>query len=86
MLVGPVTVVCLAGAVTFAFLRAHAEQQARRHRTIDDDDGPARRPRLTRPKPRYTDEGEEHLRRARRYRTFFFALGLGALAAAWMGI
>ena len=86
MPLGPITAACLAGAVVFAFLRAREEQEARRNMTIDDPDEEPRRPRLSEPKPRYTDEGEAHRRRAKRYRLLFAVFALGALAAAWMGV
>lgn len=86
----PVTYACLVAAVVFAFLRARSEQQARMNRTLEPRDsgadGHERRPRLAPPKTRYTEEGEAHRERARRYRMLFFAFGLGALAAAWLGI
>lgn len=84
----PVTYACLAAAIVFAFLRARSEQQARMNRTLEprDSEDRERRPRLSPPKTRYTEEGEAHRERARRYRMLFFAFGLGALAAAWLGI
>lgn len=86
MPLGPITIACLAGAVVFAFLRAREEQEARRNMTVEEPAGEARRPRLSEPKPRYTGEGEEHRRRAKRYRLLFAVFALGALAAAWMGV
>lgn len=87
MPVGPLTLVCFAVALVFAFLRARADQLARRERVLEKPDGDTgERVRLSAPELTYTEEGEAQRQRAIRYRLLFLAFALGALAAAWFGL
>lgn len=81
---GPLSLTLLIVAVVCAFLRARHDQEARLQRTAETEDG-ERRLIARGAEVRYTAEGEAHLRKARTFRLLFFAFGLGAVMAAWMG-
>jgi hypothetical protein len=81
---GPLSLTLLAIAVVAAVMRARFEQQARQHRTSENEPGERRiLPRSV--GELYTPEGERYLRLARTCRLLLFLFGLGAIFATWKG-